>query len=266
MSDRHEGLYAGSVMHRRIRPKMHHFKYNVFALLADVDTLPDLGRRLRLFSHNRFNLFSMHDADFGDGGDLRSHLDGIAEATVGRGAVDRFLILCYPRVLGYVFNPLTVYYGLDAGGECVVTIYEVSNTFGERHSYAMATEADRGGVIRHGCDKVFHVSPFNRINGRYAFRTALPGETAAIGIRLEDDDGPLMAAHFAGQRRPLTDRQLLGRFAATALMTQKVWLAIRWQALRLWLRRLPVHRKPAPPRSPVSVHTVANKAPDDLAA
>lgn len=267
MTSREAGLYAGSVMHRRFRPKMHHFKYSVFALLADVDMLPELGRRLRFFSHNRFNLYSLHDKDFGDGGDLREHLDEMARSAVGPGIVKRFVVLCYPRVFGYVFNPLTVYYGLDAGDRVAVAVYEVSNTFGERHSYVMATEPDEGGVIRHVCEKVFHVSPFNRVSGRYAFRTALPGETAAIGIRLDDDNGPLLAAHFAGVRQPMTDRHLLKQFAVTTLLTQKVWLTIRWEALRLWMRGLPVYKKPAPPEAPTSVQKhVRVSTPDDLAA
>lgn len=262
-----EGLYTGAVMHRRFRPKLHHFKYSVFALMADVDSLTTLGHRLRLFSHNRFNLFSMHDKDFGDGGNLRCHLDQIAKTAVGKGTVNRFLILCYPRMLGYAFNPLTVYYGLDANEKVAVTIYEVSNTFGERHSYAMATDPDTGDVLRHSCDKAFHVSPFNRVSGRYAFRTALPGETAAIGIRLDDDDGPLLAAHFAGTYRPLTDRQLLKQFAVNTFMTRKVWLTIRWEAMRLWMRGLPIYKKPVPPKSSVSVQRNAGKTtPKDLAA
>lgn len=261
------GIYAGSVMHRRFRPKMHHFKYSVFALLADVDTLPELGRRLRFFSHNRFNLFSLHDKDFGSGGDLRPHLDEMAYSAVGHGIVKRFVVLCYPRVLGYVFNPLTVFYGLDAEDRVAVTIYEVSNTFGERHSYVMATEPDNGGVIRHVCEKVFHVSPFNRVSGRYAFRTALPGETAAIGIRLDDEDGPLLAAHFAGVRQPMTDRHLLKQFAVNMFLTHKVWLTIRWEALRLWMRGLPIHRKPVPPATQASVQTRAETPlSDDIAA
>ncbi len=262
-----EGLYAGSVMHRRLRPRRHRFKYTVFTLLADVDRLDQLDRRLRLFSHNRFNLFSIHDGDFGDGGDLRAHLDAIAEQAVGPATVKRFLMLCYPRVLGYVFNPLTVYYGLDADGRTALVIYEVSNTFGERHTYATAQGLQTPDVMRHSCDKVFHVSPFNRVEGRYVFRTRLPDRDAAVGILLEDGDGPLLAAHFSGQREDISDRNLLKQFARTALMTQKVWLGIRWEALRLWLKRLTVHTKPSAPARPVSIYreTGAERM-DDLAA
>ncbi len=260
-----EGIFAGSVMHRRLRPHTHHFKYSVFSMFVDIDKLKAHGQRLRLFSHNRFNLFSLHDRDFGDGGDLNDHLDAIAADTVGPGVAKRFLMLCYPRVLGYAFNPLTVYYGLDAQDRTALVIYEVSNTFGERHTYATAEGIDPDGTLRHSCTKVFHVSPFNRLAGRYAFRTKLPDETAAVGIRLDDEDGPLMAAHFAGTFEPLTDSTLLKRFAITAFLTQKVWLGIRWEALRLWLKRLPVVRKPTPPSSAVSVYR-ANKKDLDIAA
>ncbi len=259
-----EGIFAGSVMHRRLRPSMHHFKYSVFSVFVDIDRLAEHSRRLRLFSHNRFNLFSLHDRDFGDGRNLRAHLDNIAADTIGPDVAKRYLMLCYPRVLGYAFNPLTVYYGLDARDRPVLIIYEVSNTFGERHTYATAEGVDTGGAMRHGCAKVFHVSPFNRVSGRYAFRTKLPDRTAAVGIRLEDEDGPLLAAHFAGVHEPMTDSTLLKRFLVTAFLTQKVWLGFRWEALRLWLKRLPVNRKPEPPSDSVSVHRI--KRDLDMAA
>jgi len=262
-----EGIYVGAVMHRRLRPHVHHFRYAVFNVFADVDRLAELATRVRFLSHNRFNLFSLYDRDFGDGGDLRAHLDGIAAASVGSGVVQRFMMLCYPRVLGYVFNPLTVYYGLDRDGQTALCVYEVSNTFGERHTYAIAADPDARGVMRHSCDKAFYVSPFNHVKGRYAFRTMLPGRSAAIGIRLDDNGGPLLAAHFAGIYQPLTDRTLLQQFTVKAFLTHKVWLGIRWEALRLWLRGLPIHRKPAPPEAPVSVtgRTVRSD-PEDLAA
>ena len=262
-----EGIYVGAVMHRRLRPHIHHFKYTVFSVFADIDRLAEFAGRSRFLSHNRFNLFSLHDSDFGDGDNLRAHLDGIAATAVGEGVVHRFMMLCYPRVLGYVFNPLTVYYGLDRNGTPVLCVYEVSNTFGERHSYAVAVDPDAKGVMRHHCEKVFYVSPFNRVEGRYAFRTMLPGRSAATGIRLDDSGGPLIAAHFSGRYQPLTDRTLLRQFLAKAFMTQKVWLGIRWEALLLWLRGLPIQHKPAPPHAKVSFkHRDTPPANEDLAA
>ena len=185
-----EGLYVGKVMHRRLRPKAHRLDYSVFTMLVDVDRLPSISRRLKLFSHNRRNIFSMHEKDFGSGGDLKSHLQKVAFRTHGGNRAERFVMLCYPRIFGYVFNPLTVYYGLDAQDRVVVTIYEVSNTFGERHTYALPAHESGDGLVRQECVKIFHVSPFNSVSGRYAFRTRLPDSTASVAILLKDDKGP----------------------------------------------------------------------------
>lgn len=258
-----EGLYVGKVMHRRLRPKPHRLEYRVFSLLVDVDRLPAVGRTLRLFSHNRFNLFSVHDSDLGNGDDLQAHLRDVARQALGHQRVERFVMLCYPRVLGYVFNPLTVYYGLDTNGETIVTIYEVSNTFGERHTYALKAEAGSDGTIRQDCEKVFHVSPFNRVSGNYSFRTRRPGATANVGILLNDANGPLIAAHFSGTRRPLQDRVLAGLFLAHGPMTLKVWAAIRYEAVKLWAKRLPIYKKPPAPKTLV---TTGAEEPRDLAA
>ena len=247
-----EGLYVGKVMHRRLRPRPHRLDYKVFSMLVDVDRLPQTGGRLRLFSHNRFNLFSLYERDHGDGRDLKHHLAAVAGEALGHHRVDRFLMLCYPRILGYVFNPLTVYYGLDHGGRTLVTIYEVNNTFGERHSYVLKADAGSDGVIRQDCQKAFHVSPFNRVSGSYAFRTKRPDKSASVGILLRDDDGPLLSAHFSGAWQPLNDWALAKRFCAQGPMTLKVWAAIRYEAIKLWAKRLPIYSKPAAPRSLVT--------------
>lgn len=260
----HEGLYVGKVMHRRLRPAPHRLEYRVFSVLVDVDRLPEIGRGLRLFSHNRFNLFSIHDRDHGNGDDLKSHLKDVARQALGHQRVDRFLMLCYPRVLGYVFNPLTVYYGLDTDGQTIVTIYEVSNTFGERHTYALKVDAGKDGVIRQDCGKVFHVSPFNRVNGSYAFRTRLPEATASVGILLRDETGPLIAAHFSGTHHPMRDRTLAGLFLAHGPMTLKVWAAIRYEAVKLWAKRVPFYKKPPAPETLVTTGTGHRRG--DLAA
>lgn len=247
-----EGLYVGKVMHRRLRPAPHRLEYRVFSMLVDVDRLPETGRRLRLFSHNRFNLFSIHDRDHGTGKNLKAHLKDVARLALGHQRVQRFLMLCYPRVLGYVFNPLTVYYGLDASGRTIVTIYEVSNTFGERHTYALKADAGEDGLIRQDCQKVFHVSPFNRVSGSYAFRTRLPETTANVGILLSDEHGPLIAAHFSGTHRPMRDRTFAGLFLAHGPMTLKVWAAIRYEAIKLWAKRVPFYSKPPAPETLVT--------------
>ncbi|MEX3007187.1 DUF1365 domain-containing protein [Hoeflea sp. TYP-13] len=258
-----EGVYVGAVMHRRLRPKTHKLKYSVFSMLVDIDHLPDLGRRLRLFSHNRFNLYSIHERDLGSGTGLRSHLAQIAHQALGSNRATRFLMLCYPRILGYVFNPLTVYYGLDENDKAVIVIYEVSNTFGQRHTYALAANGAEHGIIRQRCGKVFHVSPFNGVSGSYSFRTRLPARSASVAILLHDDAGPVLAAHFAGEHRPLTDQTLTALLFAHGFMTAKVWLGIHYEALKLWGKRLKFHKKPP---APVASVTTQRRKPSDIAA
>ncbi|WP_136659530.1 DUF1365 domain-containing protein [Nitratireductor sp. XY-223] len=253
-----DAIYVGTVMHRRLRPKPHGFRYSVFSLLVDVDHLPGLGRKLRLFSHNRFNLYAVHESDLGNGGALKPHLEGMAAQALGANRTRRFLMQCYPRVLGYVFNPLTVYYGLDAQDRTTVVIYEVTNTFGERHSYAIPVDPADKGCIRQSCEKVLHVSPFNAVRGRYAFRTRLPGQRANVAILLKDEDGPLLAAQFSGERVPLSDAWLARLAVTHGFMTAKVWLGIHYEALKLWSKRLRFFKKPAPPTAAVTV-PVAHK-------
>ena len=253
MSTVRDAIYVGTVMHRRLRPKPHAFRYSVFTLLVDVDRLPALGRRLRLFSHNRFNVYCVHESDLGDGGPLKPYLQETARQALGSSRTEKFLMQCYPRVFGYVFNPLTVYYGLDADDRPTVMIYEVTNTFGERHSYAIPVEDGGNGCIRQSCEKVLHVSPFNEVRGRYAFKTRLPDRTSNIAILLKDGDGPMLAAQFSGSRLPLTDASLARLAVTHGFMTAKVWLGIHFEALRLWKKRLRFFRKPPPPDSTVTV-------------
>ena len=155
-------LYVGTVTHHRWKPKRHHLRYGVFAMLADLDELPELARRLTLFSHNRFNLFSLMDRDFGagDGTALKPWVEAqLAKAGLETRGI-RISLLCYPRILGYAFNPLSVFFCRRAqDGALIAILYEVHNTFGERHCYLIPTESD-GTPVRQECDRAFHVSPF----------------------------------------------------------------------------------------------------------
>lgn len=246
-------LYAGVVVHRRMKPVAHLLRYRVFSLLLDLDTLPDLGRRLRLFGHNRAALFSFYDRDHGDGSGrpLRPQIEAhLAEAGLDlNGGPIR--VLCYPRLLGHVFNPLTVYYCHHSTGPLVAMVYEVSNTFGQRHSYVLPVpEEAKQGVVRHACDKAFFVSPFIGMEARYHFRLKPPGDDILVTIHETDAEGPLLNASFSGQRQPLNDKTLLAAFFRYPLMTLKVVGGIHWEALRLWRKGVPLHqRPPAPPRA-----------------
>ncbi|MDM0068757.1 DUF1365 family protein [Variovorax sp. J31P207] len=250
-------LYVGSVMHQRLRPVRHRLDYRLFSLLLDLDELADLDRRLRLFSLDRFNLFSLHQADYGDGRGLRAHVERqLAAAGLPIGGPIRLLSM--PRILGHAFNPLSVYFCLRPDGVLQAILYEVNNTFGERHGYLIPVdEAEaRGERIRQQCDKRFHVSPFLGLEMRYDFRVTPPRAdraTLALGVSASDEGGALLHAHLEAQRRPLGDAALLRVFFTHPLLTLKVVAGIHWEAAKLFMRGLRLHARPAPPATPVSI-------------
>src|SRR3954469_14880623 len=149
-------LYEGWVMHRRLKPRHHRFQYRVFAMLLELEELPAL--RLSLFKYNRWGLFSFQDKDHGDGGELNLWLDGLLEQQ-GISAKGARRVLCYPRILGYVFNPISVWFCDDEDGRLKAIIYEVHNTYEERHAYVLPVGEEQD-LIRHGCAKNFYVPPF----------------------------------------------------------------------------------------------------------
>jgi DUF1365 family protein len=210
------GLYDGAVVHHRLSPRRHRLRYRLFQLLIDLDELPVLDRRLRLFGHNRFAVFSLHNRDHLAGD--RRPLRGQIEAMLSEAGIDLaggpIRLLCMPRVLGYVFNPLSVYYCHRRGGELAAVVMEVSNTFGERHCYLIEA-GPKGDVVRSGCAKTFFVSPFLGLDMTYDFRLAAPGErvaTAIVGRRADHHRGVQRPA--AGPRRPQSCRRLLRPSAA----------------------------------------------------
>jgi uncharacterized protein len=251
-------LYAGEVVHRRLSPVRHELRYSVFNLFADIDELPELGKRLRLFSYNRFNLFSVNDRSHGpgDGTPLKEHVWGLVAASPMAARVRRVFIFCYPRVLGYVFNPLTVYYGFDSRDELCLMIYEVNNTFGGRHSYVIPVGPGEG----QSCAKRFYVSPFNAVEGDYGFRFSAPAERMALGITLTADKTPVLKAYVSGRRETLNDANLLRSFARIPFLTFKVIGAIHWQAAKLWLKGLRLKPEPPPPPEPVLIADRARHA------
>lgn len=250
-------LYFGKVMHKRLRPFTHAFRYRVFSLYLDLDETPALQRGLRLLSHNRWNLFAFHDRDHGprDGSPLRPWIDeelNKAGIDLAGGSVR---LLCFPRVLGYVFNPLSVWFCFHAEGGLRAILYEVSNTFGGHHGYLIPVEdaAAGSGPIAQSAAKRLYVSPFIAMNSRYDFRLAVPGDKLALAIHQSVPEGPLLVARHSGRRRALSDRSLLLAFFAYPLMTVKVIVAIHWQALRLWAKGAKPEPRPAAPATPVTL-------------
>jgi len=233
-------LYVGEVMHARLRRPLHRFNYRVMSLLIDLDRLGDADRQSRLFAVNRRALYSFHEADHGnrDGSSLRAY---VARQAAEHGidlARGRVQLLCYPRLLGYVFNPLSVYFCFRADGTLALLIYEVRNTFGDIHAYALPVKPDQisEAGVRQQHDKLFYVSPFIEMAMRYRFRIGPPGESVRLRILEGDDKGPLLSATFFGRRRALTSHALLRAFVSVPLLTFKIFAAIHWEALRLWLK------------------------------
>ena len=253
MSVTRDALYIGTVVHKRLRPREHGLRYSIFSCLFDCSSLARLDRRLTLFSYNRFNLFSLYDQDHTDGRSLRDHLRIIAEKSGYNSEISKFLMLCYPRILGYAFNPLTVYFGVNAKGDVRLIIYEVRNTFGECKTYVLPAEPDSKGLVNQNCRKRFYVSPFNAVEGRYSFHATPPsGDELTVGVALKTDVGPVLKAHFRGTRHALTDANLLRALGRTGWMTVKVIAGIHYEALRLWLKGLRLVRRPPPPENPIS--------------
>ena len=231
-------LYVGKVMHARLKPVGHRFSYRVMSLLIDLDRLKTADRQTPLFGINRRALYSFHEADHGerDGSSLRQY----AQQQGAEQGIDltggRVLLLCYPRLLGYTFTPLSVYFCHRADGQLALMIYEVRNTFGELHAYALPVKSSdvSPAGIRQQQDKQFYVSPFIEMAMRYHFRLVAPHEHVKLRILETDSEGPLLSATFSGHRRTLTTNELLRSFLSLPAVTLKIIAAIHWEALRLW--------------------------------
>jgi uncharacterized protein len=241
-------LYVGKVMHARLKPVGHRFSYRVMNLLIDLDRLEVADRQTPLFGVNRRALYSFHEADHGprDGSSLRDY----AQRRASEHGIDLYgghvLLLCYPRLFGYVFNPLSVYFCYQASGQLALVIYEVRNTFGDIHAYVLPVNS--GDIspagIRQEQDKRFYVSPFIEMEMRYCFRLVAPRERVKLRILETGSQGPLLSATFNGRRRALTTGELLRSFFSLPAVTLKIIAAIHWEALRLWLKGVrPVPRE-----------------------
>ena len=241
-------LFMGSVMHHRMKPREHRFSYKVFSVLLDLDRLEEAAQSSLFFSVNRFNLLSFHQKDHGprDGSDLRLHVDRLL-AKEGLEAPARVLLLAYPRMLGYGFNPLSVYYAYDRSNQLIALVYEVRNTFGGIHTYVAPVRAGQcsDAGIRQDQKKLFYVSPFVSMEQHYFFRMMPPGKTVRVRILEKDCEGPLLSATFSGTQHPLSNGSILQACLQVPLLTFKVIGAIHWEAFKIWRKRVPFHARPA---------------------
>lgn len=235
-----EGLYVGRVMHHRLRPKRHRFVYNVFTLLLDIDRLESTTGNLRLLSLGRANLFSFHNKDHGqrDGTPLRPWVEQQLSSNGISTPAAHIRLLAMPRFLGYVFNPLSIYYCYDEGEQLFAIIYEVKNTFGGQHAYVLPVtdKASRSGRFHHRCRKDFYVSPFIESDANYRFNLNSPDQDLDVRITEYVKSQPLLVATLQGKHKALTDSQLVIQALKHPFLQQKVIASIHFEALRLWLK------------------------------
>lgn len=245
-------IYVGTVVHRRLKPKRHALRYRSFWLLVDIDELEALNGSSRLFSVNKRNVFSLHERDYGDrtGEPLRAYVERTLREA-GQDCDGPIRLLTMPRILGYAFNPLSIYFCHRRDGSLAVICYEVSNTFGERHTYLIPVEGD-GSVVRQSAQKNFYVSPFLDMALSYAFKVKPPEKSVTVAIQCADREGPILAAALTGERRAFSDRTLAALLLTHPFQTLKVIAGIHWEALFLWLKGIGLRDRPPPPERPVS--------------
>jgi uncharacterized protein len=234
------GVYFGRVTHRRLRPVAHSLAYDVATVFVNVDDLAG-GQLPGLLSYNHWNLFTLRDADHGyaDGRPIADFAWDTVRNCAQDSDITEIFMLCYPRMLGYGFNPLTCYFCCDRDGRTRMMIYEVRNTFGGRHVYVTDVFHDDAPNYARA-QKRLYVSPFNKVEGEYGLRASEPGASVSVGVSLTTSEGPLLKAYFSGKYKPLSNWQLLRICFGLPLMSFKVVAAIHWEALKLWRKGLKV--------------------------
>ena len=230
-------IYNGTVIHKRFKPKNHYFKYSVFSLLIDLSELESLDKKINFFSYNKFNLISFFEKDHGDrdGSSLIKWVKKNLSLNNIQFEDIKIRLLCYPRILGYVFNPLSVFYIYDNNEKLISVLYEVKNTFNEQHTYIFKVE-ENDKFIQHNCSKKFHVSPFIEMNCNYFFKNLEPKENISIIINQYDTEGKILYASQDGRRVDFNSKELLKSYIKHPLMTFKIISAIHFEAFKLWTK------------------------------
>jgi hypothetical protein len=237
-------IYTGNVIHKRFKPKIHYFKYKVFSLLVDLSELELLDKSLKIFSYNKFNIVSFYDKDHGarDGSSIKMWvLNNLKKNNIDTNNI-QIKLLCYPRIFGYVFNPLSVFYVYDNNSNLISILYEVKNTFGEQHTYIFKTDINQN-LIQHVCKKKFHVSPFIDMDCIYFFRLLKPGNKISVIIDQNDKEGKVLYASQDGIRSEMTNANFIKSYLKHPLMTFKIIVAIHFEAFKLWTKGIKLIKK-----------------------
>ena len=237
-------IYNGQVIHKRFKPKVHSFRYDVFSLLIDLSELETLDKQVNFFSYNKFNWISFYDKDHGDrdGSSLINWVQkNLRKNNVSTENI-KIKILCYPRIFGFVFNPLSVFYVYNSNENLISILYEVKNTFGEQHTYIFRIEKD-ANLIQNNCSKKFHVSPFIQMNCNYFFRLLKPGNKISVIIDQYENEDKILYASQDGIRTDFNTKYLVKSFLNHPLMTFKIIIAIHYEAFKLWSKGIKFIKK-----------------------
>ncbi len=235
-------IYRGEVVHKRLKPKVHKFSYKACYFLFDLSDLKALDNSCFLFSYNRWGPISFFDRDHGskDGENILQWVEEKLEEADIMNGVGRVKLLCFPRMFGFVFNPLSTYFCYDNKGLLFAILYEVSNTYRETHTYVMPVKSQEKMVIRQSCSKLLYVSPFIEMETDYHFRVLAPEGKVSIVIRQENSKGLLLAASFFGKKEEFTTINIFNCLIQYPFLTVKVILGIHWEAVRLFFKKLPI--------------------------
>tara|TARA_Y100001970_G_scaffold293443_1_gene440244 strand:- start:2443 stop:3198 length:756 start_codon:yes stop_codon:yes gene_type:complete len=226
-------IYNGEVFHTRFKPVKHYLNYKTFSLFIDLDEIDKLKNDIPIFSINKFNIFSFYNEDHGDrdGKPLKNWvLDNLKKLNIKQN-VNKIRLLCYPRIFGYVFNPLSIFYCYE-NDKLKAIFYEVKNTFNEQHTYVF--KAKNSKKIEQKCKKKFYVSPFMNMNTFYNFKLLKPSKKLFVSIKQSDQKGSILSAVQKGVRKKLDLKQLIINFFKYPFMTIKIITAIHFEALLLW--------------------------------